>query len=84
VKPKATQELSDVESQISDQLLEEQKNARINEWIEELRKRFEDEVVYAPGFEPPPAETTTGGADTGGADTGQAPDTTSDTGTETE
>jgi parvulin-like peptidyl-prolyl isomerase len=84
VKPKATQELSDVESQISDQLLEEQKNARINEWIEELRKRFEDEVVYAPGFEPPPAETTTGGADTGGADTGQATDTTSDTGTETE
>jgi foldase protein PrsA len=83
VKPKATQELSDVESQISDQLLEEQKNARINEWIEELRKRFEDEVTYAPGFEPPPAETTTGGADTGSADTGDAPDTP-ETGTETE
>jgi parvulin-like peptidyl-prolyl isomerase len=84
VKPKATQELSDVESQISDQLLEEQKNARINEWIEELRTRFEDEVAYAPGFEPPPAETTTGGADTGSADTGQAPATTPETGTETE
>jgi parvulin-like peptidyl-prolyl isomerase len=84
VKPKATQELSEVESQISDQLLEEQKNARINEWIEELRKRFEDQVVYAPGFEPPPAETTTGGADTGGADTGQAPATTPETETETE
>jgi foldase protein PrsA len=76
IKPKATQELSEVESQISDQLLEEQKNARINEWIEELRKRFEDEVAYAPGFEPPPAETATGGAETGGADTGQAPATT--------
>ncbi|MGH3114967.1 MAG: peptidylprolyl isomerase, partial [Gaiellaceae bacterium] len=84
VKPKATQELSEVESQISDQLLEEQKNARINEWIEELRKRFEDQIAYAPGFEPPPAETTTGGADTGGADTGQAPATTPETGTETE
>jgi parvulin-like peptidyl-prolyl isomerase len=84
VKPKATQELSEVESQISDQLLEEQKNARINEWIEELRKRFEDQVAYAPGFEPPPAETTTGGADTGGADTGQAPATTPETETETE
>jgi len=83
VKPKATQELSDVESQISDQLLEEQKNARINEWIEELRKRFEDDVAYAPGFEPPPAETTTGAGDTGGADTGPAPDTP-ETGTETE
>ena len=76
IKPKATQELSEVESQISDQLLEEQKNARINEWIEELRKRFEDEVAYAPGFEPPPAETATGGAETGGADTGQPPATT--------
>jgi parvulin-like peptidyl-prolyl isomerase len=83
VKPKATQELSEVESQISDQLLEEQKNARINEWIEELRKRFEDEVAYAPGFEPPPAETSTGGTDTGGGDTGQSPaDTTSETETE--
>ena len=83
VKPKATQELSEVESQISDQLLEEQKNARINEWIEELRKRFEDEIAYAPGFEPPPTETTTGGAGTGSADTGQAPaDTTSETETE--
>jgi parvulin-like peptidyl-prolyl isomerase len=83
VKPKATQELSDVESQISDQLLEEQKNARINEWIEELRKRFEDEVAYAPGFEPPPAETTTGAGDTGGVENEPAPDT-SETGTETE
>ena len=83
VKPKAAQELSEVESQISDQLLEEQKNARINEWIEELRKRFEDEIAYAPGFKPPPAETTTGAGDTGGADTGPAPDTP-ETGTETE
>src|SRR5918996_2269526 len=83
VKPKATQELGDVESQISEQLLEEQKNARINEWIEELRKRFEDQIAYAPGFEPPPTETTTGGAGTGSADTGQAPaDTTSETETE--
>jgi parvulin-like peptidyl-prolyl isomerase len=84
VKPKATQEPSEVESQISDQLLEEQKNARINEWIEELRKRFEDQVAYAAGFEPPPAETTTGGSDTGGADTGQTPADTAETGTETE
>lgn len=82
IKPKATQELGEVESQISDQLLEEQKNARINEWIEELRKRFEEEVAYAPGFEPPPAETATGGADTGGTDTGQAPATTPETETE--
>jgi parvulin-like peptidyl-prolyl isomerase len=84
VKPKATQELSEVESQISDQLLEDRKNTRINEWIEELRKRFEDEIAYAPGYEPPPVETTTGGADTGGGDTGGAPADTAETGTDTE
>ena len=82
IKPKATQELGEVESQISDQLLEEQKNARINEWIEELRTRFEDEVAYAAGFEPPPAETGTGGVDTGAGDNGQAPATTTETETE--
>jgi parvulin-like peptidyl-prolyl isomerase len=77
VKPKATQELGEVETQISEQLLEEKKNARINEWIEELRKRFEDEIAYAPGFEPPPPEeTTTGGADTGASET---PETATET-----
>jgi parvulin-like peptidyl-prolyl isomerase len=79
VKPKATQELDEVESQISEQLLEEKKNARINEWIEELRKRFEDEIAYAPGFEPPPPEeTTTGAGDTGG-ETSQTPETETET-----
>lgn len=84
VEPEASQELSTVESQISEQLLEEKRNARINEWIEELRERFEDEIAYAPGFEPPPVEeTTTGAGDTGAGDTGPEPDTP-ETGTETE
>jgi parvulin-like peptidyl-prolyl isomerase len=66
VEEAATQDLSEVEQQIRDTLLEERKNTRINEWIEELRARFEDETAYAPGFEPPPpAETTTGEGDTG-------------------
>lgn len=77
VKEKATQELSEVEEQIRDTLLEEKRNTRINEWIEELRNRFEDQIGYAPGFEPPPAaETTTGAGDTG--------TTPAETGTETE
>lgn len=75
IEPKSTQALADVEEQIREQLQEEKRNARINEWIEELRTRFEDEIAYAPGFEPPPLPATT----TGGADTGSAP-----TGTETE
>ena len=66
VEEASTQELSTVEEQIRETLLEEKKNTRINEWIEELRARFEDQTGYAPGFEPPPpAETTTGEGDTG-------------------
>jgi parvulin-like peptidyl-prolyl isomerase len=66
IQEKSTQDLSEVEEQIRDTLLEEKKNSRINEWIEELRARFEDQTAYAPGFEPPPpAETTTGEGDTG-------------------
>jgi parvulin-like peptidyl-prolyl isomerase len=68
IEPKATQDLDDVREQIEGTLLEEKKNARINEWIEELRARFADQIAYAPGFEPP-AQTETGGADTGSADT---------------
>lgn len=61
----ATQELAEVEEQISATLLEEKKNARINEWVEELKDRFADQVAFAPGFEPPPeAETTSGATDT--------------------
>jgi parvulin-like peptidyl-prolyl isomerase len=70
VKAKSSQELSEVEEQISTTLLEEKRNKRINEWVEQLRKRFEDQIGYAPGFAPPPpAETTTGGGDTGTAPT---------------
>ena len=65
VEDAATQELAEVEEQISTTLLEEKKNARINEWVQELKDRFADQVAYAPGFEPPPeAETTSGESDT--------------------
>jgi parvulin-like peptidyl-prolyl isomerase len=65
VKAASTQELAAVEEQISTTLLEEKKNARITEWVEELKARFADEVAYAPGFEPPPeAETTSGESET--------------------
>ena len=61
----AMQELAEVEEQISTTLLEEKKNARINEWVQQLEDRFADQVAFAPGFEPPPeAETTSGESDT--------------------
>ncbi|MGH3040031.1 MAG: peptidylprolyl isomerase [Gaiellaceae bacterium] len=61
VQAASTQKLADVEEQVSTTLLEEKKNTRITEWVEELKARFESQVAYAPGFEPPPeAETTSG------------------------
>ena len=65
IEEASTQPLTEVEEQISTTLLEEKKNARINEWVADLQKRFADLIVYAPGFEPPPeAETTSGETDT--------------------
>jgi parvulin-like peptidyl-prolyl isomerase len=65
VEDASTQPLSEVEEPISSTLLEEKKNTRINEWLEELQDRFADQVSYAPGFEPPPeTETGTGETDT--------------------
>jgi parvulin-like peptidyl-prolyl isomerase len=65
IEDASTQPLTEVEEQISTTLLEEKRNARINEWVAELQERFADLVVYAPGFEPPPeAETTSGETDT--------------------
>ena len=65
IEEASTQPLTAVEEQISTTLLEEKKNARINEWVADLQKRFAELIVYAPGFEPPPeAETTSGETDT--------------------
>lgn len=65
IEEASTQPLTEVEEQISTTLLEEKKNARINEWVADLQERFADLIVYAPGFEPPPeAETTSGETDT--------------------
>jgi parvulin-like peptidyl-prolyl isomerase len=60
----STQELSEVEEQIRATLLEPKRNTRVNEWVEELNARFENQVAYAPGFEPPP-ETETSNGETG-------------------
>jgi foldase protein PrsA len=66
VEDAKTQELADVKEQISSTLLDQKKNTKINEWVQDLQARFADKVSYAPGFEPPPAaETTTGESDTG-------------------
>jgi len=66
----STTALADVEEQISTTLLEEKKNTRIQEWVQELKDRFADKISYAPGFEPPPeSETTTGETEPGQTET---------------
>ena len=69
IEEASTQALADVEEQISSTLLEEKKNTRINEWVQELKDRFADQIAYAPGFEPPPESETTTGAATEPAET---------------
>jgi parvulin-like peptidyl-prolyl isomerase len=70
VEAASTQALADVEEQISSTLLEQKKNTRIQEWVQELQDRFADQVAYAPGFEPPPeTETTTGETEPGQTET---------------
>jgi foldase protein PrsA len=61
VKPKSTRPLSEVEADIRQQLLQQKQNETMNQWVEELKTRLEDETTYAIGFKPPaPGETTTG------------------------
>jgi parvulin-like peptidyl-prolyl isomerase len=62
IKPKSTRPLSEVEKDIRQQLLQQKQNEAMNEWVEKLQNRLEDETAYAVGFKPAPAQTTTGGA----------------------
>ena len=51
-----------VKDQIRTQLLSENKNKAVNDWVAETQKKYEDKVTYAAGFEPP--DTTTTGEET--------------------
>lgn len=68
VQEASTQPLADVKEQISTTLLDTKKNEVINKWVEDLKARFATLIVYAPGFEPPPEETTSGATETGAVD----------------
>jgi parvulin-like peptidyl-prolyl isomerase len=59
VKAKTMRLLSEVEKDIENQLLEQKRQDSLNTWVDALKKRFEGEISYAPGFQPP-ATTTTG------------------------
>jgi peptidyl-prolyl cis-trans isomerase C len=53
-KPAKTQPLNKtLKDQIRNQLQTQKRNEKMNGWVKDLEKRYEDKVDYATGFEPP-------------------------------
>lgn len=61
IKPSKTTPLSQVKGQIRQQLLQSKKQERINDWVEETKRKYRAETRYAAGYAP---RTTTGTART--------------------
>ena len=53
VKPAKTTPFKQVKETIRANLLQQKKQDVMNEWAEDLNKRYEDKISYAAGFEPP-------------------------------
>lgn len=70
IKPASTQELSEVEKDIRQQLLQQKQNDAMNKWVADLKERLADEIAYAPGFKPAPTTETSTTGGQGGATTG--------------
>ena len=65
IKREKATPLSDVESSIRQQLLDQKRSDAMRKWVERLHEKYEDEIVYAAGFAPPKPETGTGTTTTG-------------------
>ena len=60
IKEEKATPLADVEDSIRQQLLQQEKSEAMRKWVEEMEKKYEDEIVYAVGFAPPKPDTGTG------------------------
>jgi parvulin-like peptidyl-prolyl isomerase len=60
VKPAKVTPLKEVKSAIKQQLLQTEKNEKMTDWVDGLKKDYEDKISYAIGFTPPPTATSTG------------------------
>jgi foldase protein PrsA len=58
VKQEKETPLAKVKESIRQQLLQQKKNEALEKWLEGLKKKYDNETVYAAGFRPPKAETT--------------------------
>ena len=63
IKPAKTTPLKDVKNAIRQQLLQTKKNDKMNKWVQETKKEYQDKIQYQVGFAPP--KTTTGSTTTG-------------------
>jgi foldase protein PrsA len=55
VKPPSAQPLADVRESIESTLLQQKQNEALQAWVRETRQTYD--VVYAPGYAPPPTDT---------------------------
>ena len=69
VKPEQVQPIDKVRESIKTQLLQTKKNEELERWLKGLEKKYDEEIVYATGFEPPKAETETGVGTNGATET---------------
>ncbi|MER3409438.1 MAG: hypothetical protein C4306_04880 [Thermoleophilia bacterium] len=59
VKPGTTTPLAKVRASIRQLLLQQRKSEAAAAWLDDLRRRYEKKITYAPGFAPPPPQATT-------------------------
>jgi parvulin-like peptidyl-prolyl isomerase len=59
VKPASTTPLKDVKETIRSTLLQQRQKAALTQWTKDVKEKYKDEVAYAPGFAPAPAQTGT-------------------------
>ena len=60
VKKASKAPLAEVEDSIRQQLLQTKKNEAMTDWVDGVKKEYDDKVSYATGFSPPPAATGAG------------------------
>jgi parvulin-like peptidyl-prolyl isomerase len=63
IKPAKTTPLADVKNAIRQQLLQTKKNDKMNKWVQETKKEYQDKIRYQVGFAP--KKTTTAQTSTG-------------------
>lgn len=51
--------LEDVKKTIRETLLGQKRTDTVTKWLEDVKREYEKKITYAPGFAPPPTDTTT-------------------------